>query len=129
MRLFRCTCRYRSTLKIDERIAKMLGWKAPVKAEVTVNEEASEAARRRRIPCSLLCRGQSLNQAQRIEGDIRAQVFGYAAKLFKAVQARAGEGGCFGGAAARISRPHLGSPGRRRRVIPPSAASWKAGTA
>jgi len=27
-------CRFRSTLKIGERIAKMLGWEAPVKVEV-----------------------------------------------------------------------------------------------
>ena len=58
MRLFRCTCRFRSTLKIGERIAKMLGWEAPGKAEVTVNEEARAAARHRRIPCMPRCRGQ-----------------------------------------------------------------------
>ena len=58
MRLFRCTCRFRSTLKIGELIAKMLSWEAPGKAEVTVNEEAGAAARHRRIPCMPRCRGQ-----------------------------------------------------------------------
>jgi hypothetical protein len=58
MRLFRCTCRFRSTLKIGERIAKVLGWEVPGKAEVTVNEEARAAARRGRIPCMPRCRGQ-----------------------------------------------------------------------